>query len=443
MRRISLIALLCFQLVILGAAPVDKKPSGKNLIQLKKLKSEVYKDLTDNILPYWMKNMVDPVNGGFIGRIDFQEKKYPESDKGGILNARILWTFSAAYRVTKDTSYLAMAKLEKNYILDRFVDQKFGGTFRSVNSKGEPSDLRKQTYSQSFFIYALSEYYRATGDQEALDQSKAIYMALEKYAVDPKSDGYFEVFDREWKRTSDLIIGEKSIKDEKTMNTHLHLMEAYANLYRVWPDPKVGERLKNLILLFTDKIIDPQTFHLRVFLTSDWKSNSTINSYGHDIEASWLLVEAARILGDQTLIKKVEKMSLKIADAASEGLQPDGSLISERDYSDGKTNTSRDWWPQAEAVVGLVNAWELSGDEKYLDKAVKSWNYTNQHLVDHKAGEWFNAVSASGTISKGDKAGFWKCPYHNGRMCMEIMERITNLLTINYQVFSHTATNIP
>lgn len=425
MKLFLLIALLSFQLVTLGAAPEDKKPSAKNLIQLKKLKSEVHKNLTENILPYWMKNMVDPVNGGFIGRIDFQEKKYPGSEKGGILNARILWTFSAAYRVTKDTSYLAMAKRANNYILDKFVDKQFGGTFRSLNSKGAPSDTRKQTYSQSFFIYALSEYYRATGDQKALDQAKNIYMALEKYAVDPTSDGYFEVFDREWKRTRELMIGEKSIKDEKTMNTHLHLMEAYANLYRVWPDPKVGERLKNLILLFTDKIIDPRTFHLRVFLTSDWKSNSTIDSYGHDIEASWLIVEAARILGDPALLKQVEKISLKIADAASEGLQPDGSLISEKDYSDGKTNTSRDWWPQAEAIVGLVNAWELSGNQKYLDKAVKSWDYTNQYLVDHKAGDWFNAVSASGIISKGDKAGFWKCPYHNGRMCMEIMERVS------------------
>jgi mannobiose 2-epimerase len=425
MKLISLLALLCFVSGISGTVQPDKKPSDKNLTRLKQLKSEVQKNLTGNILPYWMKNMVDPVNGGFYGRIDFQEKKYPESDKGGILNARILWTFSAAYRITKDTSYLAVAKRAKNYIIDHFVDQKYGGTYRSLNSKGEPSDLRKQTYSQSFFIYSLSEYFRATGDQEALDKAKAIYRTLEKYAVDQKSDGYFEVFSREWKRTNDLMIGEKSIKDEKTMNTHLHLMEAYANLYRVWPDPKLGERLKNLILLFIDKIIDPQTFHLRVFLTSDWQNHATIHSYGHDIEASWLLVEAANILGDPALIKRVEKISLKIADAASEGLQPDGSLIAEKDYSDGKTNTSRDWWPQAETVVGFINAWQLSGNEQYLDKAIKCWNYTNQHLVDHKTGEWFSAVSASGTISKGDKAGFWKCPYHNGRMCMEMMERVS------------------
>ncbi len=431
MKLILLIVFLCFQFGCLNAENIDKKISDKNLVQLNRLKSEVNKNLTENILPYWIKNMVDPVNGGFIGRIDSEEKKYPSEDKGGILNARILWTFSSAYRVTKDTSYLTIAKRAKDYILAHFVDQLNGGTYRSVTSTGEPSDLRKQTYSQSFFIYALSEYFRATGDKMALEAAKEIYNSLEKYAVDPKSDGYFEVFDRKWKRINERLIGEKSIKDVKTMNTHLHLMEAYANLYRVWPDPKVGKRLKNLITLFTDKIIDPQTFHLRVFMDANWKSTSTVNSYGHDIEASWLLVEAAHIFGDQSLLKNCERISLKIADAAGEGLQTDGSLISEKDYLTGEVNYSRDWWPQAEAIVGLMHAFELSGDERYLNKAIKCWDYTNKYLVDHKAGEWFNAVSAAGTVSKGDKAGFWKCPYHNGRMCMEMMDRVSRIEKAN------------
>lgn len=432
MKLATLIILLCFQTGILRTQTLSEKSSGRDLIHLKQLKSEVYKNLTDNILSYWTKNMVDPVNGGFYGRIDYQEKKYPGDDKGGILNARILWTFSSAYRVTKDTSYLSVAKRARDYILDHFIDQKYGGTYRSVTSKGVPSDIRKQTYSQSFFIYALSEYYRATGDQDALNAAKEIYRLLEKHAVDPKSDGYFEVFDREWKRTNELLIGEKTSKDVKTMNTHLHMMEAYANLYRVWPDPKLAGRLKNLISLFTDKIIDPKSFHLNVFLDSNWQITSTLYSYGHDIEASWLLVEAAQILGDHSIIKNCETISLKIADAASQGLQPDGSLISEKDYSSGEVNTSRDWWPQAETIVGLLNAFELSNKEAYLNNALKCWNYTNKYMVDHQSGEWFNAVSASGTVSKGDKAGFWKCPYHNGRMCIEVMERVSMLEKSNH-----------
>jgi mannobiose 2-epimerase len=425
MKLIALFVLLCFQIGILQAQTLAEKSDGRDLIRLKQLKSEVYINLTHNILPYWTKNMVDQENSGFYGRIDYHEKKYPQADKGGILNARILWTFSSVYRITKDTSYLRIAKRSRDYILTYFIDQKYGGTYRSVTAKGTPSDLLKQTYSQSFFIYALSEYYRATGDQESLNTAKEIYKSLEKYAVDSKSDGYFEVFDREWRRTNDRLIGEITNKDVKTMNTHLHLMEAYTNLYRVWPDSKLAIRLKNLILLFTDKIIDPKTFHLRVFLDDNWKSTSTINSYGHDIEASWLLVEAAQILGDKSILKNCERISLKIAVAASEGLQPDGSLISEKNYSSGEVNTSRDWWPQAEAIVGLMNAYELSGNELYLNNAIKCWDYTNKYLVDHKNGEWFNSISSSGVVSKGDKAGFWKCPYHNGRMCMEIMERVS------------------
>jgi mannobiose 2-epimerase len=433
MKLISLISLLCFQITIVNAYTKDDVVTERNLILLRKLKSEVANDLTGNILPYWTKNVVDHVNGGFYGRVDKLGKKYPESDKGGILNARILWTFSSAYRVTGDTSYLRVARRAKNYIIDHFIDQKYGGTYRSVNSKGEPSDLRKQIYSQSFFIYALSEFYRATGDKESLIKAQEIFLTIEKHAVDKDSEGYFEVFSHEWNRTNDLIIGEKTLKDEKTMNTHLHLMEAYSNLYRVWPDPKVGERLKNLIRLFTDKIVDPQTFHLRVFMDRNWNSTSTINSYGHDIEASWLLIEAAQILGDQTISNDVKKISLKIANAAREGLKPDGSLVSEKNYLTGEVNTSRDWWPQAETIVGLVNAFELSGQDRYLDEAIKCWNYTNQNIVDHKAGEWFNSVSGSGIVSDGDKAGFWKCPYHNGRMCMEIIERVAKIEKSNHQ----------
>ena len=273
----------------------------------------------------------------------------------------------------------------------------------------------------------MSEYSHVTGDKEALSEAKGIYDSLEKYAVDPKSDGYFEIFDREWNRTHDLILGEKDSRDEKTMNTHLHLLEAYTSLYRVWPDPHLALRLKNLIFLFTNKIIDPKTYHLKNFLDRNWMSTSTIDSYGHDIEASWLLVEAAHVYGNKDLLKDAEELSLKIADAASQGLQQDGSMIYEKDYSSGHLNYYRHWWPQAETIVGFINAFELSGKEIYLEKALKCWEYTNKNLVDHKQGEWFSAVSDSGKVSKGDKAGFWKCPYHNGRMCMEIVERVSKM----------------
>jgi mannobiose 2-epimerase len=394
-------------------------------LRMNQLKTEVSANLTQNLLPYWSSGMVDNVNGGFYGRISGSEQVFPDEDKGGILNARILWTYSSAYRVLKDTAYLRLATRAKDYIMAHFIDKEFGGAYLSVNSKGEPSDTRKQTYTMSFFIYGMAEYYRATGDKEALKTAKEIFEAFEKYALDKESNGYFEVFSRDWQRTHDRLIGETTINDEKTMNTHLHLMESYANLYRVWPDKRMADRLKNLVEIFLDKIIDKETSHLICFMDKNWNSTSKIDSYGHDIEASWLLYEAAHLLNDTALLARVKETSIKIANAAAEGLQPDGSLVYEKDLSTGHAATERSWWVQSETIVGYMNAFELTGNEKYLDNAINCWNYTKQHLVDNKAGGWFSSVSESGVVGRGDKAGFWICPYHNGRMCMEIIERVS------------------
>jgi mannobiose 2-epimerase len=392
--------------------------------RMNQLKNEVSANLTQNLLPFWSTKMVDYKNGGFFGRINGDNQVFPKDDKGGILNARILWTYSSAYRIYKDTAYLRLAKRSKDYIMAHFIDKEFGGAYRSVKSTGEPSDTRKQTYTQSFFIYGLAEYYRATGDKEALAAAKDIFNLFEKYALDKKSDGYFEVYSRDWKRNHDKLIGESTINDEKTMNTHLHLMEAYTNLYRVWPDKSVGVRLKALVDIFLDKIIDPKTSHLICFLDKDWKKNSAVDSYGHDIESSWLLSEAAGLLGDPAFLAKVKDVSIKIANAAAEGLNTDGSLNYEKDLKNGHMSTERSWWAQSECIVGYLNAYELTENEKYLDNAINCWNYTKNHFVDNKNGGWFSSVSESG-VARGEKGGFWVCPYHNGRMCMELVERIT------------------
>lgn len=392
--------------------------------RMNQLKNEVSANLTRNLLPFWSTKMVDYKNGGFFGRINGANQVFPKEDKGGILNARILWTYSSAYRIYKDTAYLRLATRSKDYIMAHFIDKEYGGAYRSVKSTGEPSDTRKQTYTQSFFIYGLAEYYRATGDKEALAAAKNIFNLFEKYALDKKSDGYFEVYSRDWKRTHDKLIGESTTNDEKTMNTHLHLMEAYTNLYRVWPDKSVGVRLKALVDIFLDKIIDAKTSHLICFLDKDWKKNSAVDSYGHDIESSWLLNEAAGLLGDPALLARVKEVSIKIADAAAEGLNPDGSLNYEKDLKTGRMSTERSWWAQSECIVGYLNAYELTENEKYLDYAINCWNYTNNHFVDNKNGGWFSSVSESG-VARGEKGGFWVCPYHNGRMCMEVVERIS------------------
>lgn len=394
-------------------------------LRMNQLKSEVFKNLTTNLLPYWSTRMVDTKNGGFFGRINVRNQVFPDEDKGGILNARILWTYSSAYRILRDTAYLRLATRSKDYIMAHFIDKEYGGAYRSVRSDGEPSDSRKQTYTQSFFIYGLAEYYRATGDKDALRTAIGIFDLFEKYALDKQSDGYFEVFSRDWHRTHDMLIGERTKNDEKTMNTHLHIMEAYTELYRVWPDRRVGDRLKDLVSIFLYKIIDTKTSHLICFMDKNWDRTSSVDSYGHDIECSWLLFEAAGLLDDKGLLAKVKETSIKIANAATEGVQSDGSLIYEKDQSTGRTNTERSWWAQAETIVGFLNAYEITGNEKYLDNSMNCWGYTKNHLIDNKSGGWFSSVSESGVMGKGDKGGFWVCPYHNGRMCMEIIERVS------------------
>ncbi len=401
----------------------NKKITTEQKQKLEQLKKEVKDNLTGNILSYWSAKMVDNVNGGFYGRIDRNDKVYPEAEKGGILNARILWTYSSAYRVTGDTSYLRLAKRAKDYILAHFIDSQYGGAFRSLRADGTPSDTRKQLYTNAFFIYGLSEYSRATGDKKALSEARKIFDLFEKYASDREQNGYFEAFSREWVRIRERMIGESTDKDEKTMNTSLHIMEAYANLYRVSGDKIVGDHLRNMVEIFLDKIIDKKTSHLICFLDRSWNSTSTIDSYGHDIESSWLLYEAASLLKDEKLIRRVKEAAIDIANAASEGYQPDGSMLTEKDYATGHFRTQRSWWEQSETIVGYLNAFELTGDENYLNKSLKCWEYTKKYFIDTKNGGWFSSVSESG-VPGGDKGGFWICPYHSGRMCMEVIERV-------------------
>jgi mannobiose 2-epimerase len=391
--------------------------------ELRQLKQEVTKDLRGNILPFWITRMTDNTRGGFYGRIDGKNVVYPDAVKGGILNARILWTFSSAYRITGDTLYLRMAVRAKDYILNHFIDREQGGAFLSLKADGTPSDTRKQVYTNAFFIYALSEYSRATGDMEPAAEAMKIFELFENHALDIEKNGYFEVFSREWLRLRDRMIGESSDKDEKTMNTHLHVMEAYANLYRVTGNKIVGERLRNLVGIFLDKIIDKKTSHLICFMDRDWNSTSTIDSYGHDIESSWLLYEAAALINDEELTKRVKAAVIKIADAAAEGYQKDGSMLTEKNYSTGHIRLQRSWWEQAETVVGYLNAYELTGNVDYLDRSTDCWNYIKTHFIDAANGGWFSYVSENG-VPSGDKGGFWICPYHNGRMCMEVMERV-------------------
>lgn len=395
-------------------------------MDLQKLKTEVQEELVSNILPFWMNRMTDEANGGFYGRITGTDALMPEAEKGAVLNARILWTFSAAYRLLKKEEYLVAATRAKRTVIDRFYDKEFGGVYWSLDCTGRPLDTKKQIYALGFAIYGLSEYHRATGDEEALDYAIRLFRSIEQHSFDPVKNGYCEALTREWGEMADMRLSDKDENERKTMNTHLHILEPYTNLFRVWKDGLLEKQLRNLIDIFTDKILNQQTGHLELFFNDDWVSKYRIVSYGHDIEASWLLHEAALALGDETVLKKVEPLVEYIAAAADEGLTPDGSMIYETFLDKGKTDADRHWWVQAENVVGHVNLYQYFGDEIALQKAFRCWKFIKQHLVDCRNGEWHWSLRADGTVNTtDDKAGFWKCPYHNGRMCMEIIERFS------------------
>lgn len=387
------------------------------------LASQVKKELTENILPYWMKNMCSP-EGGFYGRIDGMENLDASAPVGNIMTARMLWTFASAYRLFKDQAYLDMALKVKNFIISRFYDAEHGGTYWSLNSDGTPLDTKKQIYAIAFTIYGLAELNRATGDGQALEYAIKLFNSIEDHSFDSVKDGYFEAFTRTWEPIEDMRLSDKDANESKTMNTHLHVLEAYTCLYRVWKNGLLEERLRNLIEIFERRILGSDG-HLRLFFDDDWNCGYDIVSYGHDIEASWLIHEAALVLGDADVLSRIEALVPSIAAAAGEGFTPEGGMIYEKNGADGHVDADRHWWVQAETVVGYFNLWDHFGSQEGLENALSCWDFIKASLIDRENGEWHWSLRADGTVNRDDdKAGFWKCPYHNGRMCMEIIERL-------------------
>ncbi|MDE6346710.1 MAG: AGE family epimerase/isomerase [Muribaculaceae bacterium] len=387
------------------------------------LKKEVIDDLTGNILPYWLDRMQDS-RGGFYGRRDGSDRLDDDAPKGAILNGRLLWTFSAAYRTTGRKEYLEAADRVLDYIMSHFIDREYGGVYWSLTADGMPLDTKKQFYAIGFVIYGLSEYVRATGDRKALDVAVDLYRCIETHSRDAAKGGYIEAMTRDWRPIDDMRLSDKDTNCSKTMNTHLHIIEPYTNLYRVWPDEGLRADIMHLMHIFLDIMEDSRTHHLGLFFDDDWNRIDANISYGHDIEASWLLLETAQVLGDESLLEKTLAHTRAIANAALEGRRDNGSMIYERVATpDGSVHIDGDlhWWVQAEDVIGLVYLYRFHGVEEALAKAFDSWTYIKDNLIDREGGEWHWSRRDDGSVNRDDdKAGFWKCPYHNSRMCMEV-----------------------
>ncbi len=393
-----------------------------NNSQLEWYKAAVDSELND-LLKWWKTNTIDELQGGFYGEVGNNNEAFAGEPKGIVLNSRILWTFSAASLLRQQLDDLVIAKRAFDYIINHFYDALNGGFYWSLSANGEVLDGKKQIYGQAFAIYGLTEYFKATGDEKALELAKDTFAVIEQHSFDPIHSGYIEAFDQNWKSLADLRLSDKDLNVEKSMNTHLHIIEAYANLYQVWKDEHLAKAIKNLLLVFKKYIIT-ESHHLSLFFSSDWKPQSSIISFGHDIEAAWLLQECAESLGDDDEIEAFKSLSISIADAAAKGLDEDGAMYYEYDAELKHLVTEKHWWPQAEAMIGFFNAYQLTDDHDYLTRSIRSWQFIAGNLRDNKNGEWFWGIYADGTLMNESKAGFWKCPYHNGRACMEILIRL-------------------
>ena len=382
------------------------------------LAREVARELEGDIMPFWLR-LSDP-DGGFYGEVSSDGAVRCDAPRGAILNSRIIWSFAAAFAACGRKEYLEAALHAREWFARHIIDSEYGGVYRSVTSGGAPLDTKKQLYAQGFAIYALSELFKVTHDKADLDAAAGIFRIVEDKFADRRHGGYVEALSRDFSPIEDMSLSAHDINAAKTMNSHLHIMEAYANLYLVWPDPGLGAALESLIGITCDRMTGPDG-HLRLYFDSDWSILPGAVSYGHDIETSWLLLECARALGRDDVVERVMPFSKALGRAGNEGLLPDGSMMYEL-LPDGTGDLSRQWWVQAEAVVGNLWLWKYHGDPEAFQRALRCWSWIGNNLLD-PSGEWYWGINADGTKDlESPKAGFWKCPYHNSRMCLEVLK---------------------
>lgn len=391
-------------------------------------KTQSLKTLAKNelnaILAFWSQETIDEKNGGFIGEIDYNNHKNYEADKGSVLYARILWSFSAAYALNQEASYKILAKRAFEAIQHHFYDNEFGGIFWSITHDGKPKDTKNQIYALAFTIYGLAEYYKISRETKALDMAVSLFRKIEAHSYDAKHEGYFEAFSRDWQPLEDLRLSEKDANEKKTMNTHLHIVEAYANLYQIWPEFELKVKIREILYVISAYFINKKTWHLKLFFDENWVEKPDVISYGHDIEAAWLLLWCAETIEDKNLIEEYKQYAVAIANATIEGIDTDGGLWYEFDPHESQLIAEKHWWPQAELLIGMTNAFQLTQDTNYLDIVAKNFEFIQNYILDKENGEWIWGINADYTEIKKDKAGFWKCPYHNSRACIELIKRL-------------------
>lgn len=382
---------------------------------------EIRSHLTDKLVPFW-KGMKDEQYGGYYGYLGYDLTLEKEAVKGCILNSRILWFFANAYLTLGDPELLAYGEHAWRFLKERCIDPVNGGVYWSVTGRGEPAESMKHTYNQAFAIYALSSWYDASGEKEALSLAEELYELIEEKCRD--GEGYGEAYDSQFIPVDNEKLSENGVMAEKTMNTLLHVFEAYTELFRVSADKRVAERLRDILSLFEQKVYNRSLGRQEVFFDRNWNSLIDLYSYGHDIETAWLIDRGCEILGDPECSARMGAITREITANIYARAYRDSSLLNEAER--GVQDTTRVWWVQAEAVVGFLNGWQKApGKEQYLRAAKEIWDYIRTYLVDQRPGsEWFWALDENRRPLEKPIVEPWKCPYHNGRMCMEVIRRM-------------------
>lgn len=395
---------------------------------MKNIKDSIEHELKEGILGYWIDNCLDKEFGGFYGVLSNVDVAQKGAEKGLIQNARNLWSFSRSYNHFKDTKYLEIAARAKDYLLKYFLDRENGGFFWTVTEDGKPLNRRKQVYGQAFAIYALSEYYIASGDEDSLTLAKKVFHLLEKYAYDRENSGYLEAFSDKWELIEDIRLSPMDLNEKKSNNTHLHIMEAYTTLYKVWNDYSVKNQLKRVVKDMLFKVMDIKTLNFTLFFDEKWNKKSGVISYGHEIEASWLIYEALKAVGDEEFLQENIKYVIGIAenclDKYLDGELGSMGMFNEED-AEGFVDRDKVWWVQAEACVGFYLAYQLTGKKYFLTAVENIWSFIRKYVVDSESGEWLWYATDTGTKSKMfNKISNWKSLYHNSRACIELLERM-------------------
>ncbi len=403
----------------------------KPTLSITELRRSAEADLTQNVLPFWTRHGFN-AKGALIGIVANDLRVFENIPQHSVLCARILWTFAEAQRLVPDERWLATGRKALALINNGFWDGENGGVYWSLNPDGSALSDRKQVYAQAFTMYGLVSWHHATGETAALERAKELFEILEKRARDFEKGGYIEALSRDWGTLDDMRLSDKDLNSPKSYNTMLHVLEAYTALLRAWPEARVREALKTLLEHLLDKIVYAQPFpHCELFFDMDWQTLLSKISYGHDIEASWLFWEAAAAIGDEALKARTKQVALDLADAVlAHGLDADGAVLYDGD-ANGPLNTDKHWWPQAEAVVGFLNAWQIGGQQAHLDTALRAWEFIDAKVIDHAKGEWFAILERDGRVkpdypvfADSQKIGPWKCPYHNSRAAMEVIKRV-------------------